>query len=128
VVPWLGILGLVVIATELIGVQPAARRRVVLNWAFGVGLALVLTVPGIVASVRLAPVATSGGPGGLGNLAAPVPAWSTLGPWLTSDHRFPLSDVGTTAPTAVLAAIVGVLAVIGFVRAVRVRDWTARRR
>ena len=124
VVPWLGILGLVVIAVELVAAQPAARPRVIVNWAFAVGLALVLTVPGIVASVRLAPVATSGGPGGLGNLAAPVPAWSTFGPWLTSDHRFPLSAAGTTAPTAVLAVIVGVLAVVGFVRAVRTRDWS----
>jgi hypothetical protein len=79
-------------------------------------------VPAVVASARLAPVATSGGPGGLGNLAAPVPAWSSVGPWLTGDYRFPLDDGGAPGPTYVLIAIAIALAVLGFVSAVRRRD------
>src|SRR5205085_2326691 len=57
---------------------------------------------------------------GLGNLAAPVPDWSSAGVWLTSDYRYPL--VHTTA-THAFDIVVIVLAVVGIGAALRLRRW-----
>jgi hypothetical protein len=124
IAPW----ALVLLAVALgPGLVAAARRRG--RWRVGgrssllalAGVALV-AVPTIAAAIKLEPFLRAGGPADLGNLAAPVPAWSTIGPWLTSDHRYPLSVMGTETQTAVLAAFVAVLALLGLARAISARD------
>ena len=74
VIPWLGILALVVIVAEFLSAAGAARRRVIVNWAFALGLTAVITVPGIVAAVRLAPVATSAAPAASATSPRPSPS------------------------------------------------------
>ena len=80
-------------------------------------------VPAVVAGLTLLRAAGGAtGPEGLGNLAAPVPGWAAVGPWMTLDHRFPLDRYADPAPTYALIAIALVLAIVGFVAALRSRD------
>ncbi|MGI8729031.1 MAG: hypothetical protein ACR2LK_03420, partial [Solirubrobacteraceae bacterium] len=90
--------------------------------AIGLACAAVVLVPAVHVAVQLEPVLRAGGPADLGNLAAPVPAWSAIGPWLTPDYRYPLDAVGTEALTAILAALAALLAAIGLGRAAAARD------
>ena len=122
VLPWLGIAAAVLFAVEVAG-RRARRERVVGGWATLAILAGVLTFPALIASVKLAQVAAAGGPTDLGNLAAPIPAWSAAGVWLTPDHRFPLVVSGTTSPTYVLVAVVLAFAAVGLWRAIGARNW-----
>ncbi len=121
ILPWAGMVVAGVFAVDL--ATRRGRLRTLVRWAaFGV-VALVLTVPTSLVAVRLAPAATGGGPPDLGNLAAPVSAWASVGPWLTSDHRFPLEVYGRDTATFVLIAIVLVFAAVGVLRALRTRDF-----
>jgi hypothetical protein len=118
IAPWIGMLALVAVVAGL----KARPVRTVLAWAAVGVAAAVLAGPSVVAAFRLAPVAISGGPGDLGNLAAPVPVFSAAGVWLTTDYRFPLDDVGTYGLTAALAVFVAILAAVGLVRTLLRRD------
>lgn len=97
----------------------APQRRS--SWLALVAVVLV-AVPATGAALKLAPLLRAGGPADLGNLAAPVPFWSTIGPWLTGDHRYELSAMGTAMVTPILATFVATLATIGFAGAVSRRD------
>lgn len=120
ILPWAGVVVGVVFAIDL--ATRRGRLRTVSRWvAFGV-VALLLAVPTSLVAVRLAPIAATGGPPDLGNLAAPVSAWSSVGPWLISDHRFPLSVSGRDTVTFVLIAVVLAFAAVGVLRALRTRD------
>lgn len=117
--PWLGILLAVLVLADLISRQQ--RVRAAGRWAMLGLAAAVLSVPTIVAAFRLAPVAASGGPPDLGNLAAPVPAWAAAGVWLTGDHRYPLEAAGRATLTYVLIGVVLAFAVLGVIVALRRR-------
>ena len=121
IAPWLGVILAVVVVAEL--VQEGDRVRVVRRWAGIAGLTLLLAAPAVASGLTL--LRASGGangPEGLGNLAAPVPGWSSFGPWITSDHRFPLSRYGQPTLTYILIAVAIALIVLGFYAAVRARD------
>jgi hypothetical protein len=120
--PWLGLLLAVLFAVTLI---PHGRWRTLTSWVvLGVGTVLI-SLPGIIsAATQLSGIASSAIGGvvelGLGNLAAPVPAWSAAGVWLTADYRFPLEHA---AMTHRLDVFVLVLAVVGFAYALARRRW-----
>jgi hypothetical protein len=117
IVPWMGMLAGVLLAVDL--VTRPRRLRTVGRWAMLGVAALAICVPTVLVSVRLAPTATSALPLDLGNLAAPVPGWAAVGPWLTSDHRFPLAITGRETLTYVLIGLLLAFAVVGLVRAAR---------
>ena len=121
-IPWLGILAAAAIAIELVLVTARERVSRAVNWVAVGALAFVLAAPAALASVKLAPVATSGGPIDLGNLAAPVPLKAVAGVWLTPDHRYPLVDGGHAGLTDLLILVVLALAIAGVVSAVVRRD------
>jgi hypothetical protein len=85
-------------------------------------LGAILTAPSIGDGLQLLRASGTAGPVGLGNLATPVPGWSTVGPWITSDHRFPLDRYGSPTATYILIGIGLVLIVIGLRRAFLMRD------
>lgn len=121
IAPWLGVILAVVVVAEL--VQEGDRVRVVRRWAGIAGLTLLLAAPAVASGLTL--LRASGGangPEGLGNLAAPVPGWSSFGPWITSDHRFPLDRYGHPTLTYVLIGVAIGLIVVGFWAAARGRD------
>ena len=121
VLPWIGMLLAVGFAADFV-TRREARRGALVRWgALTAGVAI-LSVPTIIVARRLAPVAGSGGPPDLGNLAAPVPAWSAVGPWLTSDHRFPLEVANAATVTYVLIGLVLAFAVLGLLWSLRRRD------
>jgi hypothetical protein len=117
--PWLGVLLAVLVLADLIGRHQRARAAG--RWAILGLTAALLSVPTIAAAFRLAPVAASGGPVDLGNLAAPVPAWAAAGVWLTGDHRYPLEAAGRETLTYVLIGVVLAFAVLGLIVALRRR-------
>jgi hypothetical protein len=119
-VPWIGMFALLLFIAELLRAG-AGRLRVVGMWVAMSLLAIVLALPAVVNGVTIAQIATGGGPEGLGNLAAPVPAWSAAGIWITPDYRFPLGDGGAEVPTIIGIVLVLVLAIVGLV-------WSVRRR
>src|SRR3954447_4497842 len=121
ILPWVGVIFLVFAAFELLS-EPTERNATVLRWAGIWGLAALITAPFVQDGVQLFKAAGSTGPVGLGNLAAPVPAWSAVGPWITSDHRFPLAQYGKPTITYALIAIALVLIAIGLARAFLTRD------
>jgi hypothetical protein len=121
VVPWLGVIVAVMLVYDLL--EERRPGRVVTRWAGIVGLTAVFAVPAVVAGLTLLRAAGGAtGPEGLGNLAAPVPGWAAVGPWMTLDHRFPLGRYADPTPTYVLIAIALVLALVGFAAAFRARD------
>ena len=117
IVPWLGMLAAVVLAVDL--VIERRRLRTFGRWAMLGVLTVVITVPTLLVAVRLAPTAAGAGPPDLGNLAAPVSGWSAVGPWLTSDYRYPLELAGRTTLTHVLIGVVLAFAALGIVRTAR---------
>ncbi|MEA2288540.1 MAG: hypothetical protein QOD55_537 [Solirubrobacteraceae bacterium] len=121
VLPWIGVVFAVFALTEL--VRERARVRTTLRWAAVWGLMAIIALPAVLNGFTLLESAGGqSGPEGLGNLAAPVPAWSAVGPWITPDHRFPLATYGAPTPTYVLIGVALALALAGFVAAVRARD------
>ncbi|MDQ3768857.1 MAG: hypothetical protein M3370_05170, partial [Actinomycetota bacterium] len=134
IVPWIAVLLLVALGPRLMrarrlprpSVRASAARRLPrpsmrASAALVVAL-VVVAVPLGIAALDVAPLLRAGGPEDLGNLAAPVPAWAAIGPWLTPDHRFPLAAAGTQTATALMAVVVLLLAVLGFARGLGRRD------
>ncbi|MDQ3768646.1 MAG: hypothetical protein M3370_04075 [Actinomycetota bacterium] len=121
IVPWLAVLVLVAFGPRLMRARRLPRPSVRASAALVAAL-VVVAVPLGVAGLEVAPLLRAGGPEDLGNLAAPVPAWAAIGPWLTPDHRFPLEAAGTETATALLAAAVLLLALLGFARGLGRRD------
>jgi hypothetical protein len=119
-IPWIGMFAVLVFIAELVR-RRARRMRVIGMWAWTTLLAAALALPAVVSGVTIAQIATAGGPEGLGNLAAPVPAWSAAGVWITSDYRFPLGKSGYETVTIIGIALVLVLAIVALV-------WSIRRR
>jgi hypothetical protein len=119
-IPWIGMFALILFIAELVRAH-AHRVRVVGMWVWMTLLAVVLGLPAVVSGVTIAQIATAGGPEGLGNLAAAVPAWSAAGVWITPDYRFPIGDGGAEVPTIIGIVLVLVLAIIGIA-------WSVRRR
>jgi hypothetical protein len=126
ILPWLVVLLAVAVGGPLIlrhrGARALVRPRAIRTALISAALAGLVAAPAVVAAFDVASLVAAGGPGDLGNLAAPVPPWAVLGPWLTQDHRYPLDVPGTELPTAVLAAVVALLAAFGLARAVATRD------
>ncbi|MEA2246861.1 MAG: hypothetical protein QOH46_1390, partial [Solirubrobacteraceae bacterium] len=121
IIPWLGMALAVLAVFEL--ARERERGRTVVRWAGVVGLTALLAAPAVVGGVTLLRAAGgANGPEGLGNLAAPVPAWASVGPWITPDHRFPIERYGLPTLTYVLIAVALVLVPIGFAAAARARD------
>jgi hypothetical protein len=121
IVPWLAVIVAVLLLFEL--VSERGRARTIARWAGVVGLTAALAAPAVLGGfVLLRAAGGANGPEGLGNLAAPVPAWASVGPWITPDHRFPLAQYGLPTLTYVFIAIALVLVPIGFVAAARARD------
>jgi hypothetical protein len=121
ILPWVGVVFLVFAAYELLA-ERRDRVATALRWAGIWGLAAVLTAPFVKDGVELLRATGATGPVGLGNLAAPVPAWSAVGPWITADHRFPLDRYGEPTATYALIALALALAAVGLVRAFAMRD------
>src|SRR4051794_29429312 len=121
ILPWVGVIFLVFAAFELVS-ERTERKATVLRWAGIWALAAVVTFPFVQDGVQLLKATGSTGPVGLGNLAAPVSAWSTVGPWITADHRFPLAQYGEPKLTYALIAIALALVAIGAVKAIAMRD------
>jgi hypothetical protein len=121
IAPWLGVMVAALIATELL--RERTISRVALRWASVVGLTLLLAAPAVANGFTLLRAAGgANGPEGLGNLAAAVPAWSSFGPWITADHRFPLAQYGHPTATYILIGIAIALIVVGVYAAIRARD------
>src|SRR4051812_28753399 len=121
VVPWLGVILVVLVLYELRGEDSALR--VAGRWLAVVALTVVLAAPAVANGLSLLRAAGGvAGPQGLGNLAYKVPAWSSFGPWITPDHRFPLAQDGHVTLTYLLIAVAIALIVAGFAAALRDRD------
>jgi hypothetical protein len=121
VAPWLGVILAALVVSEL--VRERERAQVVRRWVAMGALTLLLAAPAVASGLTL--LRASGGangPEGLGNLAAAVPGWASFGPWITSDHRFPLARFGSPTPTYILIAVAIALIVIGLYAAARARD------
>jgi hypothetical protein len=118
--PWLGVLG-VGVSVTVVALQ---RGRLLRALAFlqMAAVAFVLSLPTLAASLKLLPVVKGAGPVDLGNLAAPVPAISAAGVWISGDYRFP--QYAHRGPSEALAVLVLVLAAAGLVFAVRRRAWS----
>jgi hypothetical protein len=117
-VPWLGVLMLgafLVTWRSSRGMLPALRV-----WAPRWVLVVLLTLPTIVSATRSGGAASTTQSEELGNLAEPVDRIATAGIWLTSDHRFPLTDYRALSMAG--GILVLVLAVLGVVAAARRRD------
>lgn len=124
ILPWAVVLVAAAVVARF-GARVGARvarggRTISLRGALiALGAAALVVVPATQVAIRLQPILATGGPQDLGNLAAPVPAWAALGPWLTSDYRYPLDVPGTETTTAILAAVAALLALLGLVRGAR---------
>src|SRR4051794_28858003 len=104
VVPWLGVILVVVVLYELREERNAFRTGG--RWLGVVALTAVLAAPAVANGLSLLHAAGgAAGPQGLGNLAYNVPAWSSFGPWITPDHRFPLGQEGHPSLTYLLIAV-----------------------
>jgi hypothetical protein len=120
-VPWLGVILVVLMAYEL--ATEHGRARTVARWAGVVALTALLAAPAVGAGFSLLRAAGgAAGPQGFGNLAAAVPAWSSFGPWITPDHRFPLAKYGHPSLTYLLIGVAIALVAAGLVAALRARD------
>lgn len=125
IAPWVLVLLAVLAGPRLVAAaRRGGRRRIAgRTWVLALVAIVVVATPAFAAAIKLAPLLRAGGPPDLGNLAAPLPAWSAIGPWLTSDHRYPLAtDTGAGTATAILACFVAVLAAVGVARAIAQRD------
>jgi hypothetical protein len=117
--PWVGILGVGVGMTTVV-VQ--RRLSTLVAWAQMGALAAVLSLPTLAASLKLLPTVKGTGPVDLGNLAAPVPAISAAGVWITADYRFPA--YAHQGPSEALAILVLVLGAVGLIFAIRRKAWS----
>lgn len=124
IAPWAVVLVAVAVAPVLVrAVRRRGRLRIAgRSWALALVAIALAAVPTVGAAIKLEPLLRSGGPADLGNLTAPVPPWSAIGPWLTSDHRYPLDLMDTETLTALLAGFVALLATLGLARAIAIRD------
>ena len=122
--PWVAVLLAVAFGPRLVALARGRGRLHVSGRAWLVTLAALALVafPTYTAAVKLTPLLRSGGPADLGNLTEPIPFWSIFGPWLTSDHRYPLDLAGNETATAILAAVVALFVIAGFAKAARSRD------
>ncbi len=123
IAPWLGLVLAGLLAVTF--VRRGARRRYVAEcWGLLAALSILMSFPSLLTTLKLAAHDGEAVGGtlnlGLGNLAAPVPDWSSAGVWLTGDYRYPL--VHTTA-THIFDVAVIILAVLGIVFALRRRRW-----
>src|SRR4051794_37830652 len=101
VVPWLGVILVVVVLYELREERNAFRTGG--RWLGVVALTAVLAAPAVANGLSLLRAAGgAAGPQGLGNLAYKVPAWASFGPWIPPHHRFPLAPGGHPTPTYLL--------------------------
>jgi hypothetical protein len=119
-VPWIGVLSAGVLLTVL-----AFQRERVLVLAASAQIAVVafvLSLPTLVAGLKLLPLATGPGLLELGNLSTPVPAITAAGVWIGGDYRYPQD--AHRLPSDVLAVVVLVLAACGLVYAFRRRAWS----
>ncbi len=123
IAPWLGLV-LAALLVVTLATNRTRRRYVAECWALLGAGAVLLSLPSLITAVKLASIAGSAVGGvlnlGLGNLAAPVPDWSSAGVWLTGDYRYPL--VHTTATHALDVTVIA-LAVLGTLFALRRRRW-----
>jgi hypothetical protein len=123
IAPWLGLVFVGLLAVTLAG-RGTRRRYVAECWTLLAGFSVLLSFPSLLSAVKLAAAEGATISGvleiGLGNLAAPVPDWSSAGVWLTGDYRYPL--VHTTA-THAFDLVVILLAILGVVLALRRRLW-----
>lgn len=120
VIPWIGVLVAAAFAIEFL---PRGRRGwAVVTWASVAVLTAAVAAPAVLSAVKLAPVAASGGPADLGNLAAPIPLRAAAGVWLTPDHRYPLAAAGHVGLTNGLIVLVLALALVGVLAALRGGD------
>jgi hypothetical protein len=121
VLPWIGlILGC---AFVIAAARRPAWPRFAVRWASLAGLTALLSLPMLGAARKAAGgpgVAVAEAPHDLGNLAAPLKPWTSVGIWLTGDYRYPLTQ--RVALTYVLIGFVLVLAVVGITYAVRRRQ------
>ncbi len=123
IAPWLGLL---LAGALLVSLIRAPKRVYALqSWAIFAGVAIVISLPGLITAGKLANVAGSAIGGvvdlGLGNLTAPVSRWSAAGVWLTGDYRFPIVHATSSH---VFDVIVMVLALVGVLAALLRRRWT----
>jgi hypothetical protein len=118
--PWLGVLGVGIVATAL--VFQRERVAALLGSAQIALLGFVLSLPTLTASFKLLPVVNGTGPVDLGNLAAPMPAIASAGVWISGDVRFP--QYAHRGISEALAIVVLVLAAGGLVYAIRRRAWS----
>ncbi|HUR86520.1 MAG TPA: hypothetical protein VMY78_14355 [Solirubrobacteraceae bacterium] len=124
IAPWAVVLVAAALGPGLVAsVRGRGRPRIAgRSWVLAAVAIALVALPTAGAAIKLEPLLRSGGPVDLGNLTAPVPPWAAVGPWLTSDHRYPLELADTETLTALLAAFVALLALTGLVRAVWRRD------
>jgi hypothetical protein len=118
--PWVGVLSVGVCLTVL--AFQRERLLALAGCAQIAGLAFMLSLPTLAASLKLLPVAESSGPLELGNLTAPIPAISAAGVWISGDYRFPQD--AHHLPSDLLAVVVLILAVCGVIFAARRRAWS----
>ncbi|HWF33201.1 MAG TPA: hypothetical protein VG188_11645 [Solirubrobacteraceae bacterium] len=118
--PWVGVLSVGVCATVI--VLQRGRIAAMLASAQMALVTFVLSLPTLAAASKLLPVVTGAGPVDLGNLGAPVPGIAAAGVWITGDVRFP--QFAKQGPSKALAIVVLVLAVVGFVFAIKRRAWS----
>src|SRR3954468_12731129 len=104
ILPWLGPIFVVLVVWEI--ATERGRGRLAARWAGIVALTALVAAPAVTSGLTLLRAAGGAqGPEGLGNLAAPIPLWASVGPWITADHRFPLRDGGKPTLTYILIAI-----------------------
>jgi hypothetical protein len=121
VLPWLGLIlgGVFVLGLA----RGPSWRPFVAQWAWLAGLTALLCLPMLEAARKAtSAVGVAEAPKDLGNLAAPLEPWTSVGVWLTGDYRYPLAQ--RVDLTYVLVGLVLVLAVIGVAHAVRTRQTT----
>ncbi len=115
ILPWLGLL-LVGLFVVTIVSHSRRRRKTVGAWAVLLATAVVISLPSVTSAAKLLTLAGNAVGGvvnlGLGNLAAPVPDWSSAGVWLTGDYRFPLAHVTATHAFDVVAIALAVLGIV----------------
>jgi hypothetical protein len=120
--PWVGVLSVGVCAMVLV----FQRGRVMALFACAqmAVIAVVLSLPTLVASLKLLPVVNEGfaSPLELGNLSAPIPAIASAGVWISGDYRFP--QYAHRGPSDILAVVVLILAAFGLIYAVRRKAWS----
>lgn len=118
--PWLGVVGVGVALTVVV----FQRERVLAAIASAqiALVAFVLSLPTLAVALKLLPVVQGTGPVDLGNLAAPIPAISAAGVWISGDVRFP--QYAHRGLSEILAVVVLVMAVCGLIYAARRKAWS----